>query len=178
MQFQRIALLMIIVVCGASNVLQASLCFAQLSENAAPSLADQTNAGPASLPAKTIRPSKIAPGSEVPPLGSLVKKSSQGFAYCLVVFCLGLAAYRKFYRKSSFAEASQQIEILSRRAISGKTSLVLVSVEGQKFLLSHTGEQISLISALFGEPEDTDAAAVYPNREETPFTPLFRKGVV
>ncbi len=72
----------------------------------------------------------------------------KGFLFTLATFFLGVALYRKFYRNTR--GPIEGIEILARRQISNKAALLLVKLEGRKFFLATSGDDVKVLST-FGD---------------------------
>ncbi|MCC6932437.1 MAG: FliO/MopB family protein [Deltaproteobacteria bacterium] len=86
-------------------------------------------------------------GSQTIKVADLAKKSSKGLIYCLAVFLIALAVKNKL-RQRPENNNNKSINILARKAITAKSSLLLVTVENQKLLLAQNGDSLALISEM------------------------------
>ncbi|KAA3617612.1 MAG: hypothetical protein D8M58_01360 [Calditrichaeota bacterium] len=79
--------------------------------------------------------------------------------FFLVLFLIGgLFLYKKFILKNN-TPYSSSIKVIARQALSAKQSVVIVVIEGKKYALGVTEQQISLISDL-GEVNDQDINSI------------------
>ncbi len=122
---------------------------------AAPAAADEAAsipspaAAPAAAPA--AKQAKLAIGSESPEFGTLAKKTTYSLAALTMLFLLATGTIKRFTQKSNPTSSENEIEVLSRKSLGPRQSLLVVSVRGQTFFLSQAAEGVSLISELDGE---------------------------
>ncbi len=86
-------------------------------------------------------------GSDVPELKILTQKTAYGFTLCLLFLSIGLLVYKKTVLRNDSSQHNL-INIISRKNLSPKTALVLVEIEGNKYLLSQNTEKIELLSEI------------------------------
>lgn len=80
---------------------------------------------------------------DVPQVDSLAGQLANGLTFCAAVFFLGLALAKRFRKKQG--DNGSNIQIISRQALSSKSALIVVEVEGKRLLLAESTEQLSLL---------------------------------
>ncbi|MCB0360820.1 MAG: flagellar biosynthetic protein FliO [Bdellovibrionales bacterium] len=105
-------------------------------------------------------------GSEVTQTSSLIGSITKGLLYTIGALLLGLAAFKKF--RSPIETATSKIQVISRRALSPKSALFVISVEGQTLLIGSTEQQLSLITRL--EPAADFDQSLRASFEDDAFT--------
>ena len=91
-------------------------------------------------------------GSETPEFGTLAKKTAYSLAALTLFFLLATGTIKRFSKNTTAAGSEHAIEILSRKALGPRQSLIVVSVAGRSFFVSQSPEGVSLISELDEEP--------------------------
>lgn len=116
--------------------------------------------GPLPAP-KAIQASADSPlaskaiGAETANLSNLSERAARGFLYALGLLLALLAVHKKLRRGNSPAPGTA-IEVIARKSVTPKHSLVVVRVEGQRMLLGLCAESMQLLSKL---PEGQSFAA-------------------
>lgn len=90
-----------------------------------------------------------------PSLSDLFAQVFKGLLYCVATILLGASLYRRFFEKPA-AKADDLIKVLGKRTIAPKTALIIIESAGQKFLLSHTPDQVALLAELNSAPHFDD----------------------
>jgi len=86
-------------------------------------------------------------GSSLPQRADMFGSFSKGIIYCLGVLLVLLAIKHKVYLKNTH-NTDNPIHIVAKKSVGYRVSMMLVEVEGKKFLVSHNGDSIHLISEL------------------------------
>jgi len=107
---------------------------------------DQTK--PTALQERIDKTKKQLSGEDVPNLGAMASDSVKGLLYILAPLLLGVTLYKRYATKSNPSVEKNKITICSRRAIGPKTALLVVDVEGNRFLLSQSNDDVKLLSTL------------------------------
>ena len=76
--------------------------------------------------------------------------AKMGF-YFLAALVLGASLIKRWQRRGTTLE-NGRIQILSRRGVAPKSSLLLVEVDGHKVLLAECAEDVKLLTAFEGSP--------------------------
>ena len=100
------------------------------------------------LKTKSSAQQKLAPGSEIPDLGSRASQASKGLIYCVAGVLVLFSLYRHLKLRGSSGVEQNVIELIARKALSSKTALLVVRAEERKFLLTQTGDDVSLLAEL------------------------------
>ena len=108
------------------------------------------------LPARAAQPDAQpahAPqiGSAVPEFGAMAKKTTYSFAALTLLFLLVTGTFKRFAKQRGTTKSEHEIELLARKPVGQRQSLLLVSVSGQRFLLAQGTDEIRLISDLDDE---------------------------
>lgn len=107
---------------------------------------------------------KNAQQAEPPATQGLGGSLKNGFYFLAALFVLG-SLYKRRNAKNAGDAGEQPIAIKARRGLGGKTSLLIVEAEGQRFLLAQSGDDVSLVSPLAG----AGAAAAAPTQQPASF---------
>ncbi len=99
---------------------------------------------------------------------SVTKKSIYFFALLMI----GFSIFKKFTLKQTRQEEKEYIDVVSRKALSSRSSLFIVQVEQQKLLLSQNGDDVRFLPQL-SSPSQLPAEVFINAAEEN--TPLPRK---
>jgi flagellar biogenesis protein FliO len=101
-------------------------------------------------------------GSDVPKSTEMAERFVKGLIYCIVVFVV-LSYLNNYLRSKKESSSANAIDLISRRAIGNRMSLLLVEVEGKKFFLSQTNDMVQMLAPLSdplglseGFTDDTD----------------------
>ena len=99
-------------------------------------------------PVRKARTLKI--GTEAPSFETSSKRAAKGFLYCLAGILALTSIAKKFYPRLSLtrrARPGAAISISARQALTSKSELVLVTVNGEELLLSSTESGATLLKA-------------------------------
>ena len=96
---------------------------------------------------KTIAPYQGIVGKDVVPMGALGGQVASGFLWVLGVLFVGIAIAQRF-RKKGKDQKAQVIHVESRLSVGPRTALLVAEVDGQRFLLGQTTEQLSFLTHL------------------------------
>lgn len=137
----------------------AAACFAILLSPSSAGAAEPNAAEAASTPtaAAEAAPKRLASaavgssplaqvGAALPSAESVASKIMKGTLYCIGALLLVFAAIRRFAPQSG--KEDNPIQIIARRSLGQKNSLLLIEVFEQKFIVGATGETLSLITAI------------------------------
>ncbi len=99
-------------------------------------------------PAKRVAPD-LSPlvGSRVQPFSTGASNALRGLMYCGVALLFVLSVAKKLGAKKQ-KDTLDGIQIICRRQVSPKTSLLIAEVDGRRFLLSSSPDNIGLLSEL------------------------------
>lgn len=86
-------------------------------------------------------------GSSLPQRSEMFGSFGKGIIYCLGVLLILLAIKHKIKLKNT-NNPDNPIHILAKKAVGYRVSMMLVEVEGKKFLVSHNGDSVHLISEI------------------------------
>ncbi len=87
-------------------------------------------------------------GAQVPDLPAAAGKSSKALVFCLSGVFILLYLYKHYNLKNQTGAEQNLIEVLARKPLSSKTSILLIRTEERKFLLSQNGDELALLSDL------------------------------
>jgi flagellar biogenesis protein FliO len=118
---------------------------------------------------------KAARPAAFQPFGTLTSKNTVYFL--MLAFGALLLTKRLQQHKGSELE-DNGIQVLSRRALGAKTALLIVDAQGERFLLSQTGEDVQLLSPLelSNYPELEDSSSIAREGANLKEVPLSVKG--
>jgi flagellar biogenesis protein FliO len=88
---------------------------------------------------------------EAPAFSPATSPYMKNGAYFFAALLLGLSLYKRFRGAATADAAYELIEVVSRKALSSRASLLLVKVQNQSILLSQNNEEIRFLTAL--EPQ-------------------------
>ncbi len=88
---------------------------------------------------KAVRPPAFQP------FGTLTNKNT---IYFLMLAFGGLFVAKKMQQQKGTDPLEAGIQVLSRKSLGSKTALLIVDAQGERFLLSQTGEDVQLLSPL------------------------------
>ncbi|MBM3317129.1 MAG: FliO/MopB family protein [Candidatus Eisenbacteria bacterium] len=86
-------------------------------------------------------------------VGAMLLRVGLGLAVVLGIFAAVLYLYRRAARAGAAAGATEKIELLAQRPLGARSSVVLLRVAGESFLIGSTPQQITCLGALgAGDP--------------------------
>ncbi len=94
---------------------------------------------------KTKKALKV--GSDVPKTTDMAESFVKGLIYCIVVFVL-LSYLNTYVKNKNETSSNKSIDLIARKTIGNRMSLLLVEVEGQKFFLSQTNDMVQMLAPL------------------------------
>jgi flagellar biogenesis protein FliO len=65
---------------------------------------------------------------------------------------LGFSLYKRFAKKVGLEPTGETIEVVSRKALSSRTSLLIVKVEQHTVLLSQNGDDVTFLTDITAAP--------------------------
>ena len=78
---------------------------------------------------------------DVPQMDNMAEQVAKGLVFCLAIFFLGVS----IMKRRNKSDAKSDIQIVSRQALSSKSALIVVEIEGKRLLLAESTEQLSLL---------------------------------
>ena len=103
---------------------------------------NQTNTA-ATNPQSTLRPPTPLIGGS-----TLGQRTISGVTFGVLFLLLMFGGWKKLVDKQSKVATENKIEIISKRAVSQKTALLIAAVDGRRFLIAQGAEQLTLLSEL------------------------------
>lgn len=97
--------------------------------------------------AKIAPDAKKSTGIEAPSLGELANRSAKGTLYAVAALIIIFALLKKF-RPAGAQGSASAIEIIAKRDIGPRNSLLLVRVDGERFFLASAPDGTRLLSRL------------------------------
>lgn len=79
---------------------------------------------------------------------SAVSSVSKKSIYFIALLMIGFSLFKKFSLKQTQQEEKEHIDVISRKALSSRSSLMIVQVENQKLLLAQNGDDVSFLTEL------------------------------
>ena len=107
-------------------------------------------------PALNLNKSGVV-GSNLPPRSDLFGSFLKGIIYCLGLGLIFLAVKHKLRLKND-GGSDNPIHILAKKSVGYRVNMMLVEVDGKKFLVSHNGDSVHLISEITDDSYLTQAA--------------------
>jgi flagellar biogenesis protein FliO len=114
-------------------------------------------------------------GAGVPELAPLSGQAAKGTMYLLAAVLIAVSLHKRFRAPKNGSVSADAIQLISRKSIGPRTSLLLVAAEGSKLLLAQSGDTVTLLSALesaSGFDETLAHLAAFENAADAPVTPL------
>ena len=108
------------------------------------------------VPSMNLNKSGIV-GSSLPPRSDMFGSFSKGIIYCIGIFLIFLAVKHKLKLKNDNS-SDNPIHILARKPVGYRVNMMLVEVDGKKFLVSHNGDSVHLISEITDDSYLSEAA--------------------
>jgi hypothetical protein len=105
-------------------------------------------------------PAAAVIGRDLPSMPELGGRAVKGLAYTVGILLIASSLYKRFVSKKPL-QPGPAIEIHSRKNLSARVGLVIVEVDGRRFLLSQGAEQAQLIAEL-DSPAEIAALAAEP----------------
>ena len=96
-------------------------------------------------------------GSSLPPRSEMFGSFDKGIIYCFGIFLIFLAVKHKLKLKNDNS-SNNPIHILAKKSVGYRVNMMLVEVDGKKFLVSHNGDSVHLISEITDDSYLTAAA--------------------
>ncbi len=87
-------------------------------------------------------------GTSVPEFGMLARKTAFSLAGLTLFFLLVTGTFKRFAKSRGTLRSEHEIEVIARRPVGQRQALLVVAVDGRKFLLSQGTEDIRLVSEL------------------------------
>ena len=100
----------------------------------------------AAAPVANLNKSGVV-GSSLPPRSDMFGSFIKGVIYCLGLGLIFLAVKHKLKLKNDNS-ADNPIHILAKKSVGYRVNMMLVEVDGKKFLVSHNGDSVHLISEI------------------------------
>ncbi len=91
--------------------------------------------------------SEIEIGSSLPKRTYVAENIVKGIIYCIAIFLL-FSHLNNYLKSKKETKTENDIDILARRGIGNRMSLLLVKVEEKKFFLSQTQDSITMLAPL------------------------------
>lgn len=99
--------------------------------------------------ASSSAPAAFQIGVNAPKTESVTAGVFRGLVYCLAVGLLGHAVVRKLKSRGIVkSDARQVMEVSARLAVAPRQSLLVVNVDGERFLIAQSAEALSLVARL------------------------------
>ena len=86
-------------------------------------------------------------GTALPKKTDIAERIVKGIIYCIAVFAL-LTYINGYLKSKKENSATSPIDLLAKKAIGNRMSLLLVEVEGKKFFLSQTQDIVQMLAPL------------------------------
>jgi len=101
----------------------------------------------------TAAEAEKAIGSNVEKFSTLADRTMKGALTFFAILLLGAQATKKLRSSRNAKPDQNEIEILNRKGIGPKSSLVLVRVRGKELLIGSSGEAVTLLSEFSSGPQ-------------------------
>ncbi len=143
-----ISFALITLFCSAYTPAQAEEVSAKLSAEAAQSKAITTDALERIKRARQELEEKKENATEEEVEKLSVSSVAKNSMYFFALLLIGFSVFKKFTTKATTNNEAELIEVVSRKALSTRTSLMIVQIENQKLLLSQNGDDVQYLTEL------------------------------
>jgi len=104
--------------------------------------------GDSSLPEQPKKP--LVVGQSVMNFGETAGSTAKNGIYFFAVLLLGFGLWKKYDQRKN-PQNTSKIKVTSRTAVGARAALLIAEVEGRRYLLAQTPDNLNLVSELKGD---------------------------